>query len=559
MKFKAFCLFLSLFSASLVFAQESAPKNWFNLDLTKDGYPGVGTEKTYKELLKSKTGKPVVVAVIDSGVDYMHEDLKDIMWVNPGEIAGNGIDDDKNGYVDDIHGWNFLGNKNGENIANENLEVTRLYVRYKKKYEGKDPAKLSKKERTEYDTYIEYGKVIEKKREELAPNAELYTAIHAAFTKFEKEMGKPRKDVTLKDVENFKSTDAVSMRVAAAIKESIQGGESFADVMDQVQEAYDYFTGQLNYNYNPDYDSRHIIGDDPQNVNDRSYGNSDVRGPDASHGTHVSGIIAAVRGNGIGIDGIASNVRIMAVRAVPNGDERDKDVANAIRYAVDNGATVINMSFGKGASPEKSAVDAAVRYAMEKDVVLVHGAGNDGKQINFADNFPNDRFAKSGLFGKKYAENWIEVGAHGPTKDEHLAADFSNYSREEVDVFAPGVEIYSTVPDNGYKNQQGTSMAAPMVTGVAALLRSYYPDLTAKQVKDLIMESSTPWNQKVIKPGTEEEMVTMSQLSVTGGLLNAFGAVKMAEQTKGQKKASKSGSASTGGGNAGKKAARPKA
>jgi len=457
MKFKAFCFFLSLFSASLIFAQDGAPKNWFNLDLTQDGYPGLSTEKTYKELLKGKTGKTVVVAVIDSGVDYMHEDLKDIMWVNPGEIPGNGIDDDKNGYVDDIHGWNFLGNKNGNNIENENLEVTRLYVRYKKKYEGKDPAKLSKKERTEYDTYIEYEKVIQKKREELAPNAELYTAIHDAFTKFEKELGKPRKDVTLKDVENFTSPDAMMTRVAGAVKESIQAGESFADVMDQVQEGYDYFNGQLKYNYNPEFDARSIIGDDPLNVNDRNYGNADVRGPDASHGTHVSGIIGAIRGNRIGMDGVADNVRIMAVRAVPNGDERDKDVANAIRYAVDNGATVINMSFGKGASPEKAAVDAAVKYAMERDVVLVHGAGNDGSKISLTDNFPNDRFAKSGLFGKKYAENWIEVGAHGPAKDENLAADFSNFSPELVDVFAPGVEIYSTVPDNGYKNQQGTS------------------------------------------------------------------------------------------------------
>ncbi|MDZ4682039.1 MAG: S8 family peptidase [Saprospiraceae bacterium] len=558
MKFKAFCLFLSLFSASLLFAQDSAPKNWFNLDLTQDGYPGLSTEKTYKELLKGKTGKTVVVAVIDSGVDYMHEDLKDIMWVNPGEIPGNGIDDDNNGYIDDIHGWNFLGNKNGNNIENENLEVTRLYVRYKKKYEGKDPAKLSKKERTEYDTYVEYEKVIQKKREELTPNAELYTSIHTAFTKFEKELGIPRKAVTLKDVEKFNSSDAMMMRVAGAVKESIQGGESFAEVMDQVQEGYDYFNGQLKYNYNPEFDARHIIGDDPLNVNDRNYGNADVRGPDASHGTHVSGIIGAIRGNRIGMDGVADNVRIMAVRAVPNGDERDKDVANAIRYAVDNGATVINMSFGKGASPEKSAVDAAVRYAMERDVVLVHGAGNDGAKISLTDNFPNDRFAKSGLFGKKYAENWIEVGAHAPTKDEHLAADFSNYSPELVDIFAPGVEIYSTVPDNGYKNQQGTSMAAPMVAGAAALLRSYYPDLTAKQVKDIMMESATPWTQKVIKPGTEDETVSMSQLSVTGGLLNAYEAVKLAEQTKGKKKASKSGSAGTGG-KSGKKVAGSKA
>ncbi len=541
MKFKTFCLFLLLSSASLLFAQDSAPQNWFHLDLAKDGYPGMSTEKAYKELLKGKPAKTVVVAVIDSGVDYMHEDLKDIMWVNPGEIAGNGIDDDKNGYVDDIHGWNFLGNKNGENIENENLEVTRLYVQYKKKYEGKDPSKLSKKERTEYDTYIEYGKVIEQKIKEMEPNANLYTMMMEAFTKFEKEMGKKRKDITLKDVENFKSTDPMMMRIADVMKESYANGETFAMVMDQITEGYDYFTTQIKYNYNTEYDARHIIGDDPSDVNDRNYGNSDVRGPHAHHGTHVSGIIAAIRGNGKGMDGVADHVRIMAIRAVPDGDERDKDVANAIRYAVDNGASVINMSFGKGASPHKAAVDAALKYAMQKDVLLVHGAGNDGEEINLENNFPNDRFAKSGLFGKKYADNWIEVGANGPTKDEHLAADFSNYSPELVDVFAPGMEIYSTVPDNEYKNEQGTSMASPMVAGAAALLRSYYPDLTAKQVKEIIMDSVTPWNAKVIKPGTEDEKVSMRQLSISGGIVNVYEAVKLAEMTKGKKKNAGSG------------------
>lgn len=557
MKIKAFCLFLLLSTSVLVFAQDSAPKNWFNLDLTQDGYPGLSTEKTYKELLKGKSGKTVVVAVIDSGVDAEHEDLKDIMWVNPGEIAGNGIDDDKNGYIDDIHGWNFIGGKDGRNVNNENLEVTRLYVRYKKKYEGKDPAKLSKAERAEYDTYKEYEKVIEKKQAELGPQAMQFGAILEGFKKFQQQVGKDPKAITAKDAENFKSDDQMQMRIATIAKDAMESGSTFVELMEEIQGAVDYFEGQVKYNYNPDFDARHIVGDDPLNVNDRNYGNNDVKGPDASHGTHVAGIIGAIRNNRVGIDGVADNVRIMSVRTVPNGDERDKDVANAIRYAVDNGATVINMSFGKGASPEKGAVDAAVRYAMERDVVLVHAAGNDNKENDFENNFPNDRFAKKGLFGKKYAENWIEVGASTWMKDEHLTAEFSNYSDDIVDVFAPGFEIYSTMPENNYKDQQGTSMAAPMVAGVAALIRSYYPELSAKQVKDIIMESSTPWKAKVLKPGTEDK-VALSELSVTGGLVNVYDAVKLASQTKGKKKASKSGSTS-GTGKSEKKAASPKA
>jgi len=557
MKIKAFCLFLLLSTSVLVFAQDSAPKNWFNLDLTQDGYPGLSTEKTYKELLKGKSGKTVVVAVIDSGVDAEHEDLKDIMWVNPGEIAGNGIDDDKNGYIDDIHGWNFIGGKDGRNVNNENLEVTRLYVRYKKKYEGKDPAKLSKAERAEYDTYKEYEKVIEKKQAELGPQAMQFGAILEGFKKFQQQVGKDPKAITAKDAENFKSDDQMQMRIATIAKDAMESGSTFVELMEEIQGAVDYFEGQVKYNYNPDFDARHIVGDDPLNVNDRNYGNNDVKGPDASHGTHVAGIIGAIRNNRIGIDGVADNVRIMSVRTVPNGDERDKDVANAIRYAVDNGATVINMSFGKGASPEKGAVDAAVRYAMERDVVLVHAAGNDNKENDFENNFPNDRFAKKGLFGKKYAENWIEVGASTWMRDEHLTAEFSNYSDDIVDVFAPGFEIYSTMPENNYKDQQGTSMASPMVAGVAALIRSYYPELSAKQVKDIIMESSTPWKAKVLKPGTEDK-VALSELSVTGGLVNVYDAVKLASQTKGKKKASKSGSTS-GTGKSEKKAASPKA
>jgi cell wall-associated protease len=278
------------------------------------------------------------------------------------------------------------------------------------------------------------------------------------------------------------------------------------------------------------------VGDNPSDLNDRNYGNNDVEGPDAQHGTHVAGIIAAVRDNGVGVDGVGgANVRIMSVRTVPNGDERDKDVANAIRYAVDNGASIINMSFGKDQSPYKDAVDAAVRYAEKNDVLLIHAAGNDGEELTLTNTYPNDVFLKGGLFKSKESKTWISVGASSASYDASFPASFSNYSKKYVDVFAPGVRIYSTVPGDAYENLQGTSMAAPMVAGIAALVRSYFPDLTAKQVREIILESALPVSLEVTKPGSEET-VSFGELSTTSAIANAYTAVKMAETVKGKKR-----------------------
>lgn len=517
------------------YAQEDLPKNWPHLDAKADGFPGMSTQKTYKELLKGRTSQTIVVAVIDSGVDKDHEDLKSVMWVNEDEIPDNGIDDDNNGYIDDIHGWNFIGGKNGKNVAHENLEMTRLYTLYKKKYEGKDKSDLSKKEKEEFDQYEEFGKIIEKKKEELAPQVMLYGATLEAFTALAEAIGKSPDDITLSDVKNFKTKDEMLSRVSEAVVGFVEQGQDFGSIYAEVEEIYDYYYGQVNYYYNPEFSPRSIVGDDVNNPREQFYGNNDVKGPDSEHGTHVAGIIAAARGNDVGMDGVADNVRIMSIRTVPSGDERDKDVANAIRYAVDNGAAVINMSFGKGESPNKEVVDEAVKYALKNDVLLVHGSGNDAKEVTFANNYPNDRFDKKGLFAPRYAKNWLEVGASTFSEDENLVASFSNYSADKVDVFAPGVEIYSTVPDNKYKNLQGTSMASPYVAGLAALLRSYFPSLTAAQVKSIIMESSSKQKYRVINPSNGDS-VPFTDMCVTGGLVNTYDAVKQAMATKGKRK-----------------------
>lgn len=542
MKLRVKLVCLSLFlSVSLAFAQESAPENWFNLDPAKNGVPGVSTERTYQELLKGKKGKTVVVAVLDSGVDHEHEDLKDIMWVNVDEIPGNGVDDDNNGYIDDIHGWNFLGNAKGENVHYDTYEVTRLYKEYKQRFDGRDKEKLSKKEKGLYAKYEEYKKVVEKKRAEMEEEAGTFVAIAAAINGLSDEIGK--ESISLEDLSSFK-TDNPLMGYAVQISQAIMAseGQSFEQIKKDINEYAEHLQAQYEYHYNPDFDPRSIVGDDYNDPYSRRYGNNDYRGPDARHGTHVAGIIGAKRGNGLGMDGVADNVRIMSVRTVPEGDERDKDVAAAIIYAVDNGASVINMSFGKGASPLKGVVDEAVRYAQANDVLIVHAAGNDHKQITSENNFPTDQYSKRGflgIFGPKYASNWIEVGALNWKTGEELVAPFSNYSPDYVDVFSPGMEIYSTVPFNQYEHLQGTSMAAPVVAGVAAMLRSYFPELTAEQVRDIIMESAVRQKHKVLEPGDDSSgrnLAPFSTLSVTGGIVNAYEAVKLASQAKGKKK-----------------------
>lgn len=540
MKFKLF-LVAGLIAMGLTgMSQTAAPENWFNLDQGTDKIPGVSTERMYKELLKGRSSQTVVVAVIDSGVDPDHEDLKSIMWVNEDEIPDNGIDDDNNGYIDDINGWNFLGGKNGENVNHETLEITRLVAKYQKKYKGKDASSLSGKEKKEFMRYKKLEKEIEDKRKELMEQGAGYMVFATNLKKIKEIISKD--DITVADLKEMKTDNAEVQGTADRLMTIMdKQGVSFKEIEGEVSGGAEYFNNQLNYYYNVEYDPRSVIGDDYNNSYDRNYGNADVQGPDALHGTHVAGIIAAVRDNDLGIKGVADNVRIMSIRAVPDGDERDKDVANAIIYAVDNGASIINMSFGKGYSWDKEAVDKAVKYAAKKDVLLVHAAGNSSLDTDKEDNFPNDRYQKRGWFRKKGGKNWLEIGALSWKGGDDAVASFSNYAKGNVDVFAPGYQINSTTPDQGYQSLSGTSMASPVTAGVAAVLRSYFPTLTAAQVKEILMVTVTPLSMKVKKPGHKDgdQLVDFNTLSKSGGVINAYRAVKKAMVTKGKKKVKK--------------------
>ncbi len=550
---KKYIIFLNVFLVmGHIFAQHP-PQDWYHNDPVSSEYQGIGTYKAYDELLKGRASATVVVAVIDSGVDVEHEDLAQNMWVNADEIPGNGIDDDKNGYVDDIHGWNFIGGKDGKNVNDETLEVTRLYKKFHYKYKDADVSKLSKDQKKEYALYEQVKRTLEGSRESATQTLARITAQKESVVGGLQAVAKLLGDspVNLKNIMALESDDtAVAfgkniLSRSLAEDETLESMDVFIDsVKEQLKGGEDYYNGQLDYMYNPDFESRGIVGDNYNDPYQKDYGNNDYEGPDALHGTHVAGIIGAVRGNDVGMDGVASNVQIMTIRAVPNGDERDKDVANAIRYAVDNGASVINMSFGKGFSWNKQIVDEAVHYATKNDVLLVHAAGNDGKSNDKshedkAGNYPNDTYEKGFGFWfwkKKKSDVWIEVGALSHKTGDESAASFSNYGKQNVDVFAPGEEIYSTLPDDEYRYLQGTSMASPVIAGTAAMLRSYFPALSAPQVKEIIMNSSDKLNMDVKLPGDAETLVPFSELSVSGGTVNAYNAVKMAMATKGKKK-----------------------
>ena len=520
------------------------PNDWYLKDPETDSVQGVSVERAYQTLLKGKPSRTVVVAVIDSGVDIEHEDLKDNLWINADEIAGNGQDDDKNGYVDDIHGWNFIGGKEG-NVDVDTYEVTREYARLKPKYENVEEKDVNKKKRAEYEYWKEVkakyerdSKFSKEQYEQYLEQYQLYTnafmTIHYCDSLLQQTLGQPVTKSSLSSITAANDTIEFAKQTLSRILESVEGDvevsaflQELAGYIDQLKDGVHHYETAVEYGYNTEFDSRTIVGDNPSDVTEKYYGNNDVEGPDPDHGTHVAGIIAANRTNDIGVKGIADNVKIMSVRAVPNGDERDKDVANAIRYAVDNGANIINMSFGKGFSPHKEIVDKAVKYAESKGVLLIHAAGNDGDNLDEKSNFPTKSYTSGGQ-----SATWLEIGASSWSADEDLVASFSNYGKKSVDLFAPGVQMRSTMPNDTYEASQGTSVAAPAASGVAAIIMSYFPHLDAQQVKEILHRSARKFDGlKVTKPGNNDE-VPFQQLSSSGGMVNAYEAVKMAMSYK---------------------------
>lgn len=478
-------------------------QRWSHLDLVKDTVPGMSVDKAYAELLKGKKSSPVIVGIVDSGVDIRHEDLQGQIWTNPKEIAGNGKDDDNNGYIDDIHGWNFLGDSN-----DEQLEKTRIVA--------KGPGTPDyEKAKAELDADI--ADIMQTKQQ-----IDMIVAADKAIKDHLK-----KDNFTLEDVKAMQTEDPTLSQYKAMFTQILSNTSKEA-FDKRIKGGVDYVYDQLNYNLNVNFDGRKVVGDNVDDLTDTKYGNNNVIGPnpeDAKHGTHVAGIVAQVRGNGKGGDGVAKDVKIMAVRAVPNGDEYDKDIALGIKYAVDNGAKVINGSFGKYFSPHKEWVQDALKYAASKDVLVIFAAGNDSKDLDVVNKYPSDSYNGA----PEISNNVIIVGALNVDYGANMVAPFSNYGKKNVDVFAPGMKIYATTPNQSYEYLQGTSMASPNVAGVAALIRSYYPNLTAAQVKQIILNSGLALKNDV-KVGEDQHKANFADVSKTGKIVNAYNALIMAEQ-----------------------------
>ncbi|PKG41915.1 S8 family peptidase [Psychroflexus sp. MES1-P1E] len=506
---------------------------WGSKDLLKDTIPGMSVDRAYQEIIKNYKGESVIVAVLDSGIDIEHEDFEGVIWTNIDEIPENGIDDDKNGFVDDIHGWNFLGD-----VVEENLEYTRIVRDYQDKFEGKSESDISKDNLENFKLYksakAEYDKEL------TSTNASLnrYVTMNNQLQEAEESL-KIELDVDELGIENltaYEPEDDTSLNQKMLLLNVMNNiGEDLGDIEDQLAQAMEYFGNRTKYHFNLELNTRaEILGDDPDDFSTRFYGNNQVSGPnedkkDAKHGTHVAGIIAANRINDKGVKGVAGNVLIMPIRAVPDGDEYDKDIAMGIRYAVDNGAKVINTSFGKYFSTHPEWVMEAIAYAAENDVLIVNAAGNEGIDLDETRVYPNDETPENPI---NFVDNFINVGSITSEYGGNLVSGFSNYGDNSVDVFAPGSSIYATTPLNTYEFLQGTSMASPNVAGVAAMVRSIYPKLSAAQVKQILMDSGLSTDQEVVLGGDPENTLPFDKISVSGKMVNMYNALILASKTK---------------------------
>ncbi|MFT6749733.1 MAG: cell wall-associated protease [Flavobacterium sp.] len=512
---------------------------WSHMDLQTDSIPGMSIAKAY-QFLVGKKGSAVIVAIADSGIDVAHEDLRSVAWVNPNEIADNNKDDDNNGYIDDIHGWNFLGSKDGKIVNSDQLEMTRIVKKGMDLFGDKKASEISDADKVKFEQYIKlkekYTKSVAAHKQELVSlqqSEDRINQIEENFKEVETLLGTA--NFSVEDLKKARPESAQLAAKIADVSNMLSRGMSVDGLVAYKKQLKDYKNAKdASKSYDLDFNGRQSLGDDLYDITDTDYGNNNVIGSKdlESHGTHVAGIVAASRNNDKGVNGVANNVKIMAVRVVPDGDEHDKDVALGIRYAVDNGAKVINTSFGKAYSPNKQWVYEAIKYAAKKDVLIVNAAGNDGENIDVVSTFPND----SEDLVNEVSDNVLTIGAMSLHYDEKLPATFSNYGKRNVDVFAPGVDIYATVPKDEYALNSGTSMAAPSAAGVAALVRSYYPQLSASQVKHILMNSGIKINFEVIKPGTTDEKVPFEDLSVSGRVVNGYNALKMADRIVNGKK-----------------------
>jgi cell wall-associated protease len=547
MKYYIFSILPFIFNCKSVEKTNTEIQSWYRKDCKLDNTPGISLDKWYSEIKDKKTKqKQIIVAVVDTQIDLNHEDLKNKIWVNAKEIPNNNIDDDKNGYVDDVNGWNFLGTKSGNYIVWANYEYVRYIRKWKPFFENKNIEEIAPKDLNNFNTYKwalsmlnYYQKFYKAKNKNFTYLAEMYPKAKDTLKYYF-----PKEDYSLSQLDSmFNKYKLNDKQLRDRVKDNDQDFGALIDYMligysynkktkEDLLDAVIQYDSILNKNLNLDYNERVFIGDN-ETVLEKGYGNNKINAKIKgirslnAHSTKVSGIIASNRNNNIGTKGFSNKIKIMPLTISPSGDEHDKDIANAIYYAVDNGAKIINMSFGKECHLEKKWVDDAVKYAEKNRVLIVHSAGNEASNSNNYPNFPDDYNNEK---NEEISNNFITVGSVSNKLDSTFVSAFSNYGNMGVDLFAPGDNIYTCIPDNKYEVDGGTSLAAPMVSGTAALIWLYYPKLTAKQVKDIILESSVKYDLEVIVPGTTDKKVKFSELSKSGGVLNVYNAMQLAEK-----------------------------
>ncbi len=505
---------------------EEELKTWWQKDIEQDTIPGISLDRAYRELLQNKKGEEVIVAVLDTKIDIDHEDLKEQIWVNLDEIPDNGIDDDKNGYVDDVNGWNFLGNSKGEDVVTQKEEPTRIVAEYKNYFGDNFADTLSVEKKKAFKEFSKAKKIVEKEVLELNRLIKTVDSLNTIYFKAKDTITyfTTNKNYTSDTVDSLSIKHPEMEKYFNLLSLVLQYGVTDQDIVEQKN----YFTAQKKA-FDVSFNGRKILNDDPNDLTDVNYGNNQVKNNELvfQHATPVAGLIAATRNNGIGVNGISNHIKIMPVVMVAEGDEHDKEVTLGIKYAVDNGAQIINMSWGKYQSLHVDWVQDAFKYAAEKNVLIVAAAGNAKKNIDFEPKYPNDE-----IDGVEFVDNYILAGGLTHRYDSTIVSSFSNYGKIAVDIFAPASDIYTLAVNNEYDTDSGTSFASPIVAGTAALLKSYFPRLTAVQLKEIILETGTSLDIKVRCPGDEKgnPLVSFSELSKTGKILNVYKALKMAEE-----------------------------
>jgi len=504
-------------------------ENWVFKDYLLDTIPGISLDKAYK-LVNRKKPKEIIVAIIDTEIDIKHEDLKGQFWVNKNEIPNNLIDDDNNGYVDDYQGWNFIGNKRGENIIYSNLESARIIQKFKNKFNGLSREEVQNQDTEDFDLFIKANDYFNKGYNSAIKEQDYASFLYNGYPKAKKSVD----SLFHNSKYNSKNLDSLfliykgkNIKLAKNIY-FISDCLKYKLTKEWIENYKEQIDKKINYTYNLDYYDRKRIDSFPQILEKNKYGNKFISKNlfEFYHGTMVAGIIGAHRNNSIGVDGISSKIKMMPIAISSNGEEHDKDISLAIRYAVDNGARIINMSFGKHFSLNKKWVFEAIRYAEMNNVLIVTSAGNGDLNLNnYNDYYPNDNIDN----GKEITNNFLVVGSSSFELSSKLKSSFSNYGNIDVDIFAPGEEINTTIPNNKYKTDSGTSLSCAVVSGVAALVLSYYPNLSAPSLKKILMDSGVSYSIMINVSDKENERINFINLSKSGKIVNAYNALLIAK------------------------------